>query len=282
MTRCDGPVDVFVERALAGEPIDHCLVIDAHGHLGAEFPQFPIVYTGPGDVVAAMDRMGIDRACVSAMPAVFGDARRGNGMVEQAMADHPGRFFGYMVVDAGYPERIVGELERCLAAGFGGVKIWSYGARPGLPYDHPNYEPVFEFAQAQRLPVLAHTWGEELDSLEPIIRRHGQVHWLLAHAACCDEDKYVRLAQDYETVYLETCFSGCPRGLIERFVAAGLQEKVVWGSDAVFMDAAQQLGRVVFAQVAPEVKAKILGLNAVRALRLEGVGAADDLPKETP
>ncbi len=32
--------DLFVQKALAGQPIDHCRVIDAHGHLG-ENPASP-------------------------------------------------------------------------------------------------------------------------------------------------------------------------------------------------------------------------------------------------
>jgi hypothetical protein len=43
---------------------------------------------------------------------------------------------------------------------------------------------------------------------------------------------------------------------------------VIWGSDAIFMGAPQQLGRVLFAQISDDDKTKILGLNAKRALRL--------------
>jgi len=45
---------------------------------------------------------------------------------------------------------------------------------------------------------------------------------------------------------------------------------VIWGSDAVFLNQASQLGRVLFAQIPVEAKRKILGLNARKVLGLAG------------
>lgn len=259
--------DPFIAKALAGRPIDLCLVIDAHGHLG-EPPNFALPESTAASVVRVMDRLGISLSCVSSMPALFGDAARGNRIVAAAMREFPQRFFGYMVADVGYPETIVPEFERCLQAGFKGVKIWSYGAKPGLPYDHPNYRPVFEFANAHHLPVLAHTWGAELDQLEPAIHSFPNITWLMAHTASSQKEKYIRFGKDYPNVYLELCFSPCPRGLVEELVSEGLADKLIFGSDCTFMSATQQIGRVLFAQLSPQDKAKILGQNAKRALGL--------------
>lgn len=253
---------VFARRPQPGD------IVDAHAHLGPDAGS-PFVTHDLGRYVAGMDRLGIRLACVSAVPSLLGDATRGNRLVEAAMRAYPDRFFGYMCADIGYPERILPEMERGLAVGFRGVKVWSYGARPGLPYNHPNYQPVFSFAAKHSLPVLAHTWGGELAQLEPIARQYPQVNWLLAHTASDRKEEYIRLAHEYPNVYLELCLSSCPRHLVEELVAAGLEDKTIWGSDALFLDAAQQIGRVVFAQIAPHQKGKILGDNARRALRLD-------------
>jgi uncharacterized protein len=260
--------DAFAECGRAGKPLAHCHVVDAHGHLGPD-PASAYVTTEVRSVVAAMDRIGIDVMCVSAEPALFGDAARGNRLVEEALRAYPGRFFGYAAADVGYPERIVPELERCMAAGFRAVKVWSYGVKPGPPYDHENYRPVFEFADAHRLPVLAHTWGGELAQIEPRIGRYPGITWLLAHTGSMAAPEYIRMAREYPAIYLETCLSSCPRGMIEALVAAGLADKVVWGSDAIFMSSAQQIGRVLFARIDPEDKARILGGNARRALGMD-------------
>jgi uncharacterized protein len=257
--------DPFVVQAMAGTPITACEIIDAHGHLG-ECPNFPLPDSSAASLVISMDRLGIRCTGVSSLPAIFGEAERGNRVVEAALREFPDRFFGYMVADTGYPERILPELQRCLEAGFRAIKIWSYGAKPGLPYDHPNYSLVFEFAQSHRLPVLAHTWGVELDQLQPAIETYPAITWLLAHTASTQKEKYIRFGQQYPNVYLELCYSPCPRGLIEKLVEEGLVEKLIFGSDSVFMGTAQQLGRLLFAQISPQDKTKILGLNARRAL----------------
>ena len=260
--------DLFIEKAFSGKPLDHCLVIDAHGHIGCEDASFPIVNPSLDRIVAAMDRMGIDLFCVSSFMSIYGDAGCGNREVEEAVAKYPGRFFGYMATDIGYPERIIPEMERSLAGGLRGVKVWSRGGRPGLGYDHPNYQPAFEFAHAHSLPVLAHTWGAELKELKPSIEKFGNINWMFAHTASLDKPAYIQFAKEYSNVYLELALSSCPRGLVEDLVSVGLVDRIIWGSDVMFLDASQQIGRVLFAQIPPEDKEKILGLNARRALRL--------------
>ena len=251
--------DYFERQAFAGAPLSEALVIDAHGHLGDDVA-IPFVDTSPASLVATMDRMGVDISCVSSIPAIYGQSRRGNDEVLAAVGCFPERLFGYMVVDVGYPERIDHELWRCLAGGMRGVKIHSVS---GLPYDHANYAGVYEFAQSHRLPLLAHTWSDaELDQLEPSFARCPEVNFILGHAGAVAREHYVRLARDYDNVYLELCFSACPRGLVEYFVAAGMASRLLWGSDAIFMSAEQQLGRVVFARIAEADKRRILGENA--------------------
>lgn len=261
--------DKFAAAGCAGAALRDELIIDAHGHLG-HGPDFPIIRPTAA-LVASMDRLGIALTCVSSITAIFGDAGQGNDCVADAMREHQGRFFGYNVVDVGYPEKIERQLEAGLAAGFRGLKVWSYGSRAGLPYNHPNYDRVFAFANDHHLPVLAHVFGPELDELEGHIRRLPNVRWLLAHVGSAELEKYIRFAREFPTVFVELCLSPCPRGLVEHLVAEGLEDKVVWGSDAVFLNQASQLGRVLFAQVPEQAKRKILGLNAQRALGLTAV-----------
>lgn len=259
--------DWMTEAGRAGRPLTGELVIDAHTHFG-HGPDFPIVRPTPEALLSSMDRLGIQLSCVSAIPAIFGDAEGGNELVAAALRRFPDRFFGYQVVDVGYPEKVAAQLATGLAAGFRGLKVWSYGARPGLPYNHPNYEPVFAHANVHAMPVLAHVFGPELNELEGHIRRFPRVRWLLAHIGSGELEQYKRFARDYPTVFVELCLSSCPRGLIEELVTAGLEDKIVWGSDAVFLDQASQLGRVLFAGITLEAKRKILGRNARRALGL--------------
>ncbi len=260
--------DLFHQAGREGHSLAGELLIDAHAHIGHS-PDFPILQPTAKALIASMDRIGIQLTCVSSLPAIFGDAERGNAVLAAAIRDYPDRIFGYQVVDVGYPEKVEQQLAEGKEAGFRGVKVWSYGARPGLPYNHSNYEPVFAYANEHALPVLAHVFGPELDELEGHIRRFPRIRWLLAHVGSAELEKYMHFARNYPTVYVELCLSSCPRGLVEHLVTAGLEDKVVWGSDAVFLDQASQCGRVLFAQISVEAKRKVLGLNAQYVLGLE-------------
>jgi len=261
--------DYFEQQAFAGAPLTDAVVIDAHGHIG-DNQAFAFVDTSMEALVATMDRLGVDVACVSSIPAIYGQSARGNDELLAAIAEYPDRLFGYVVVDIGYPERIPAELDRCLAGGVRGVKIHSSS---GLPYAHPNYEPVYNFAAAHGLPLLAHTWSDqELDDLEPQFARCPNVNFLLGHAGAVAREHYVRLAHQYPNVYLELCFSVCPRGLVEYFVGEGLAAKMLWGSDCIFMSMEQQIGRVIFAKISEADKRLILGETAARVLLGKGPG----------
>jgi predicted TIM-barrel fold metal-dependent hydrolase len=261
--------DGFTENGFSGQPLDHCLVVDAHGHL-SENPNVPLPDTSLETLIARMDRMGVDVFCCSAIAAIYNQARLGNDQVIAAVRRYPKRFFGYTAVDVGYPQRVIPELERCLAAGLRGVKIYSHSIHNGFEYADPVFQPVFEFANARALPLLAHTFSvKELNDLEQQVAGYPRVRFIMAHTGSCGAAPYVRLAKTYENVYIETCFSVCPRGLFETLVAEGVTGKVLWGSDAYFMDESQQLGRVLFAQIPEDAKRKILGENARRAL---GIG----------
>ncbi|MAE66955.1 MAG: hypothetical protein CMJ18_22070 [Phycisphaeraceae bacterium] len=254
--------DRFAEAGRAGRPITDCLMIDAHAHIGPP-PGLPPIGTTAETLIRQMDRLGIDRAAVSALGAVFSlAARQGNDQLLEALRTWPDRLIGYMAVNVSDRDDILPELQRCFDAGLRAVKIWSYGAREGLPYDHAHYDLVYGFADEHHLPILAHTWGAELDELEASFQSCRNIRWLLAHTGAQDLPKYIRAANEHEHVYLETCFSQCPRGLFETLVEAVPLHKIVWGSDQLFMSAAHQIGRVLFADIAPDQKRAILGKNA--------------------
>ncbi len=262
--------DSFASRAFAGQPIDHCRVIDAHGHL-SENPNVPLPDTSLQTLVARMDLMGVDVFCCSAIAAIYNQARLGNDQVIEAVQRYPRRIFGYMAADVGYPQRTLPELERCLAAGLRGIKIYSHSIHAGFEYDNPVFRPVFEFANHHALPILAHTFSEkELGDLEPQVSLYPRIRFIMAHTGSCGAASYVRLARAHPNVYIETCFSICPRGLFETLVAEGVTDKVLWGTDAYFMDASQQLGRIVFARIGEDDKRRILGENAARVLHIGG------------
>ena len=257
--------DIFVGHGKAGTPLTDVFVVDAHTHLGKS-RELRLVDSSAKSLVHSMDLMGVDVAATSSVSACLGGQDTwGNDEVIDAVEQYPDRIFGYMVANPYYPSAAQRELRRCLSAGMRGIKVHT-SVNP--LYDDPRYDLVWEFAAEHHLPVLAHTWGEDILRLERHFTRYPAVTWLLAHSGVVDRESYSRIGKQYTNVYLELCYSRCPRGLIEYFVREGLEDKVVWGSDTTYMSMAPQLGRVLFAKITPAQKATILGLNARRALQL--------------
>ena len=256
-------MSTLLDRARLGERLDGVFVFDAHQHLGP-WHAFHIPEHDAEAVVRVMDRIGIDGACTSALAAALsGEMKRGNDEVIAAAKRFPGRLFGYMAVNPNLPG-VAEEVERCATAGLRAIKIHSIH---GKPYDADEYRVAYEIAQARGWPVLAHT-GDQAHILDRLAGEYCSVTWLLAHAAKAKPWDLCEIARRRENVYLETCASSCPFGVMETLVKGASADKVLFGSDMAFLNASNQIGKVLFARISDTDKQKILGLNAKRVFGL--------------
>ncbi|MDA0711131.1 MAG: amidohydrolase family protein [bacterium] len=256
--------DRYMEAAWQGRPIDFHFVMDSHAHLGQNEP-FIIIDSSAESMLTCKDRMGIDLTAVSSLPGTIGGWTRGNDQVIEAVQNYPDRFFGYITINAHDPGGVLKECERCWDGGCRALKLHT---GQGPDYDHPAIEPALEFANEKGCPVLCHVWGRELDHMEPLMNRYSNSTWILAHAGCAEKEKYARVARAHDNAVIETCYSRCPKGLIEYFVDEGLEDKTLWGSDANFYASTHQFGRVLFAEVSETIKKKLLCDNARRVFQL--------------
>jgi len=253
----------LLQRGRRGETLTGLDIIDMHGHLGRY--QFAIPDLSPAGLVAAMDRIGVRTIVCSHMSCMQGDFRRGNRQVLEAMRAYPGRLKGYVTLWPSDQQQVAAEMHRCLKDGFVGLKLHSIN---GFPYTDAAYGPALAMADERRMPVLLHTWGggEVISQVRTLAAEYPEIALLLAHAGADKPGVYVSLAREFESVYLDPCMSAAPRGLIARLVAEAGAEKVVWGSDAVFLNMAQQIGRVLGADIPDQDKSKLLSENAKRLL----------------
>ncbi len=254
-------MDELELAALARKPQNLTPLIDVHGHWGCG-ESFPLFDASAESLIRTMDRIGVQRLILSAYAGINGYARRGNDETIALVRRFPERLMGYFCVDpAESGAAVVREMERAHAAGLCG---WKLHTMAHFPYDAPVYQAGYEWAEARQLPVLVHTWGTELPALEPQFRRYPHIRFLLAHAGAVEADEYIRLAREYEHVYLELSYSRCPAGMVEYLVAGAGAEKVLWGSDMNFMSEEYQVGRVIFARLPVTAKQAVLGGNAAR------------------
>ncbi len=254
----------LLEAARNGETVQRLRIIDMHGHLGVY--AFAIPDIGPASLVAAMDRVGIASVVVSHMQCMGSDVERGNADVCAAMRAFPGRILGYCSLWAGAGALRVGrEAEKCLAAGFTGLKIHNAN---GFPYTDPSYNPAYALADHHRLPMLFHTWGDEREfaQIKELAMRYPNATFLLAHGGCTNEAGYAEMVRLCSNVYLDLAYSAAPAGLVERLVENVGAGRIIWGSDVYFFNQAQQIGKVMGARIPEEDKRKILSTNALNVL----------------
>ncbi|APR76948.1 amidohydrolase 2 [Minicystis rosea] len=135
-------------------------------------------------LLAAMDRLGIERACFVASSRVTFDHRFAGGFegfeenneaLLRAKARHPDRVCVFVTLhppDTGNVER----LAHYVARGADGLKL--YLGHPGstatepfhmMPLDDPRIAPVFAYAEKTQLPITIHVdlgaYGDELGRL---------------------------------------------------------------------------------------------------------------------
>ena len=251
----------LLDRALRGEPLADLDVVDIHGHLGRA--PFGVPDASAEALVAAMDRVGVRTTVCSPMMCLSAGADGGNDELLRATRAHPGRVLGYVRLWPSSPEEVRAEAERYLAEdGFVGVKLHNV---TGFPYTHAAYAPALELADARRLPVLLHTWGrdDELAEVRTLAARYPGATWILGHAGVNrTEARYGELVREFGNVCVDLCMSLTPPGHVERMVEAAGADRVVWGSDAVFLSLTHQVGKVLGARLPDDVKVRLLSTNA--------------------
>ncbi len=254
----------LLDRGRRGQCLADLDIIDVHGHIGAY--RFAIPDRTTADMVAVMDRVGVRQIIVSHMRCMNGEPAIGNRQVQQAMAAHPGRVLGYVSHWPTSVEVVAAETQRCLDAGFSGIKLHSEN---GFAYTDPAYAPALAAAHDRRLPVLLHTWGEGamFAQVRELAARYTQASFLLAHAGAQSEAQYIQIATQLSNVYLDICASRTPPGQVERLVAGAGVDKVLWSSDCYFINLAHQIGKVLGSRLSDADKRKLLSENAKRILR---------------
>lgn len=261
---------MILDQVKSARPLADVLVIDCHGHLGA-WPLVHMPRPSVEDVIHTMDRLGIDKLCLSSFMACFCDFRRGNALLMDTVAKHPDRLLGQIVVNPNYPDEVLTELQRCE----GRAPVRMLKIHPfchDYPVDGPGYRDLWKYADEKEMVVLSHTWesdkncGPEL--FAKIARDHPHARIILAHAGGTQKGcrQTVKVLKEHDNLYLDTATSHLHVGMIERFVRQLGPQRVLYGSDVPLLDPAAQLGRIAYAKIKDQDKERILGLNLKQLL----------------
>lgn len=254
----------FMERGRS----EACPVIDMHGHYGPFGGiYFPLPYAE--GMLGTMDRCGV--ACiVCSSHGALAEAEAGNAEMARVIGEHPGRFYGYRVVNPNYPEEVAAEVERfSRGSGFVGFKFHPDTHEYRITGEH--YRPALEYAQEHRLLVLSHTWGDsQYDSprmFGEVAGRYPEATFLMGHSGFGEWGSALAVAAERENVCLELTAAYRVGGLIERMVREVGSHKVIFGTDLPWFDPHFGIGAVCFSRIGEEDRHNILHRNAERLLK---------------
>jgi len=243
-------------------------IADCHGHLGTH-PDFPSYKAEPEEMIAVMDHLNIELLAITSTLACYNDCPRGNAEVAPVIEKYPDRFLGYITVNPNPPGQAVAELEK-----------WSHFHSPPLIKFHPglhkypvtgkHYQPIWEYANATGAVVLVHTWDSDPNCgpllFPAIARAHPHARILLGHSGVTWRGylQAIEAAESADNLFLDLSGSQNHRLILEHCVQRLGAERILFGSDLPFLEAAMTIGRVLTSNISDTAKEQILRTNFLR------------------
>ena len=241
-------------------------IIDAHAHLGRTgswVVDFTDLQSQVEAALGCMDRMGVRTMIVAGLEALSLDPLEGNVYLEKQLQPYGDRFRGYFTFNPLYADRLAPRLDDFFSRPFfAGFKLlndyW------GVPVTDPRFTPMWEYADAHRLPVLLHTWQGAHSAprmLRDIAPRYPNAFFLLGHSGADDRPDAEALAQNNPNVYLEWCGSFTNTDEWDGTLARLGSRRLLYGTDGMLHDPAWEMGRLLSLDLPDETLLPILGDN---------------------
>jgi len=187
-------------------------------------------------------------------------------------------FIGFCFLSALHNEKFINEeIDRCIKAGFKGVKLEVSANASDIRLD-----PIMKRLQELKMPLLHHAWSTtvigrkptpEINQSDPediaaLASRFPKVKIVMAHLRGCGIRGVLEI-KHYPNVYIDTSGGQPETGTIEYAVKKIGAERILYGSDAYFpggRDFSAQLGCIFGARIKEKERELILGLNTKRIL----------------
>jgi len=261
-------MDAIFEKALAGQPVTDCKIIDCHNHLGLYF-NFSLPRYTASDMIAIMDRFGVNTVCIAPnMTCIGSDYEKGNTEMLEALEAYPDRFLGYVCINPYYRGEMEAESQRCMAK----KGVIGYKLHPGFsnaPMDHPAYCDACARAGKRHQPILFHVWGiADVAMIKKLSELYPDTIFIMGHAGAdfdgmtmaCD------VARTHPNVYIDTALSIAYQGNAEFLAEGAGADKLLYGTDLPFFDMSHVFGKVALSSLSESEKRMVLGGNMQRIL----------------
>lgn len=265
--------DGITAEARAGTPLS-CRLLDAHCHVlrdGANYAGEAYVMPR-GDASGLLEvarRLGTDATALMSWNGTVGmDAPAGNQVTAAAVAQAPDELLGLLTLNPTHQS--AEEMQAAIAhyhlgLGFPGLKPYQ---RTPLPYNHPSFEPWWQFGHDHALYALFHISVGGVGVVLDIAQRFPNLHCLIAHSggSFAFAEQVVGVAKQAANISAELTLTPVTNGVIEYLCAEIGADRVLYGTDAPMRDPRPQLGWVVYTRLSEADKRLVLGENFRRIL----------------
>lgn len=259
---------------------DDLFIVDAHIHIGY-MANFYMPDNSLDKMIKIMDKCKIEIVCASHIAGLMTHHYEyAHSETMKAIKTFPGRIYGYAIFDPIFPEKSLDIVKRYMdMEGFIGVKIHPAGHR--YPIDGKYYQPLWEYASENKVPILTHTWDATPQNTYPyelvppqvnaqpklvdsVAIRYPNIKIIMAHSGGHYNGhlQAIEVVNKHQNVFVDIAGEPIGFGLIEWFVKEVGAQKILYGSDLNWLDPRAHIGRVLGARIELEEKEKILLKNA--------------------
>jgi predicted TIM-barrel fold metal-dependent hydrolase len=254
------------------------MIVDVHTHVG-EIVGFNCPDCGAEPMLALMESLGIDLAVQMPTAGLTSCLEEAYASGEAVYDQSAGRILYGLTYDPHYIE----DSLRWLGAALGRPGSVCCKIHPSFHQVWPNdprYDPVWQFAASHDLPIISHSWTASTynpvqkyatpDGFADRVERFAAVNLVLAHAGGRYEGHLAatELAKRWPNVYVDLSGDCYSFGFIEWLVGQIGASRILFGSDANWIDPRTHLGRIYDADITLAEKELILGGNASRLFKL--------------
>ena len=256
------------ERFFAAGRLDDCPIYDLHGHWG---PHNAIHLPGADAATARglLERANVRRLVFCHHHTLF-TPDIGNQANIDAVRALPDLLRAYMGINPNYPDVVAEDLDRFdqYPDVFVGFKLLGDYHRVSVADDRNR--PVWEMANARRLPVLMHTWGGSIyngyEAVRAVAERYPEALIICGHSIHSDWAHAIELAQTFPNLYLELTAVPDDRGVVEQLLEGAGSRKLVFGTDFPWFSHYYYIGALLGTGMDDEALRDILYRNAQRIL----------------
>lgn len=241
------------------------MIIDGHAHIGIGREKS----LEPNQLIAQMDENGVGRAVVCPVEEhIILHNKEGNDYLLEAVRAYPDRLIGFASVNPWYGVSALEELKRARDEGLRGLKL--HPRIQGFAITSDIVFPLIELAGELDMPVYFHTGTyicAQPFQLAQLACLYPEVSFIMGHSGASDFwNDVIPATRIAPNVYLETSKTTpvTIMGLVSK--ESALRERVIFGSNLPTSSYPLELAKVREAIADENLRAMILGENAMRLL----------------